>query len=134
MHRRAVGGDPGACLPPGAVGKLGFVDRRIAPGPAGGRTVVLKQHRRGAPAQMPFQVVGQHAQEHLGAAPFGLVDVDRAHLELAQFQGSECPFHPCQALVGIHRPFGAETGRRVALAGSHPLGGKPWPCMTESPN
>jgi len=60
--------------------------------------------------QMPGEVVGQHAQEHVCADPVLEVVVDRADLKLGAFEGPERELDLLEVLVGADHVTGAQFG------------------------
>ena len=111
--RQAVCGQPCGCgfgraLMARTLGRLRFLHGRGALGAGAFGIVVLEQHRRQAPAQVPLEVAGQGAQEHVGAHALGGVDVDRAHVESGGLEVAECTLHARQRLVGFHGLVGAD--------------------------
>lgn len=70
--------------------------------------MIHEQERCQRLAQVPDDVVGQHAQEDMRAHAAGQAVVDRADLESDRLEGAEGAFHTGQALVGEHRRFGIE--------------------------
>ena len=59
-------------------------------------------------AHVPLDVVGEHAEEDVGADPAFEAVVDGAHLEIDGLVAAERPFDPAQALVGPDRLFRRE--------------------------
>jgi hypothetical protein len=74
--------------------------------------LIIEQHRRERAAQVPFQVIGQHAQQHVRPDPRRGPVEHRAQLKIRPLQRTECPLDMRQALVGPH------GGRGVGLLGS----------------
>src|ERR1700677_4656816 len=69
--------------------------------------------------QMPLDMIGEHAQEDVGAYAFGGPVADRADLKIDRLQASEGALHPGQILVGLDRLIGVE--RRGGNAGAHDI-------------
>ena len=77
-------------------------DGRGTAGFGGGRVVVVEEHH------VPLDVVGEHAEEDVGAdAPLEAV-VDGPHLEIHPLEAAEGALDPAEALVGPDRVFGPE--------------------------
>ena len=103
----AVGSSPGVrpCL--GALGDPSGLDGRV-PGGAGRRAVVvLEQERREAPAHVPLDVVGEHAEEDVGADVVGGIDIDGTHPEEV-LDGAEGLLDTGEALVGFDGRLAAD--------------------------
>ena len=108
--REAVHGKPLRCglgvgLVLGAIGDLRRFDGRVAPGAHRDQVVVLEQQRSQPPSHVPFDVIGEHAQEDMPAHVVLAVDVDRAdpQMILARVEGA---FHVGEALVGLDSGLG----------------------------
>ena len=52
---------------------------------AGGGIVIVKENRRQSTAHVPFDIVGQHAEQDVSANPVGQIVVDGADLEIDRF-------------------------------------------------
>jgi len=63
-------------------------------------------------AQVPFDVVGQHAEEDVGTHPIRQMMVDGPDLQVHALQAPKGPFHLGQAVVVGLRIFGLQLGRR----------------------
>src|SRR5260221_177298 len=88
--------------------------RRTVPGPApgawrgsGGGVVVFEQDRGEALMHVPGEVVGEHADQHVGADPAGEPVADGAD-EQVGVQAAEDAFDVFQGLVGLHRACGGQ--------------------------
>ena len=68
-----------------------------------GRLIGVGEHQL-APglAHVPFDVVGEHAQEDVRAHPVGLAVVDRAHLQVDRLERAKRPLDVGQRLVVAH--------------------------------
>ena len=74
-------------------------------GPRGLRRVrigVLEQQRGEPPLHVPLDIVGQHADEHVGAHAVFQVVVDRADLQVHRLEAAEGALDGAEALVGAH--------------------------------
>ena len=79
--------------------------RAAPPTPRGLRRVrigVLEQQRGEPPLHVPLDVVGQHADEHVGAHAVFQVVVDRADLQVHRLEAAEGTLDGAEALVGAH--------------------------------
>ncbi len=76
--------------------------------------LVVEQHGLQFLAHVPFDVVGEHAQEDMGPG-LGAV-VDGTDLQIHGLQAAEGPFHRTQPLVGAHRAGTVELALRQAGA------------------
>jgi hypothetical protein len=56
----------------------------------GGAIVVIIEHRRQPGAQAPFDVIAEHAQEHMGADASAEPVVERPDLQIDRLQRAEC--------------------------------------------
>lgn len=75
-----------------------------------GAVFVGKGQRCPGFAEVPGQVGGEHADEHVGPYPvFGVV-VDRAQLQIDRFDRAEVAFDVGQELVGRHDLAGVHPG------------------------
>src|SRR5262245_147151 len=105
---------------------LGY--RRRAGSFGGGPVVIVKQDGRQCLAHMPFEMIGEHAQEHVGAHARAGPVVDRTNFEVYGLDAAKGPFDTGQALVGAHRSggidsFGWHTGTQHVEAIERPLFG-----------
>ena len=103
---QAVMGALGASLVLSCGGDFGRRHHRRALG-AGGIMVVEEQGSETL-THLPFNVVGEHAQQDMGAHPFGGAVVNRPDLEVHGLEASEGALDPVEALVGVHGPVGIE--------------------------
>src|SRR5215813_4665841 len=78
-----------------------------AGGPGGGGVVVFEQHGRELVLHVPGDVVGEHADQRVGADPAGEPVADRPDQQVG-VQAAEHPLDVLQGLVGLHRAAGAE--------------------------
>jgi hypothetical protein len=63
---------------------------------------------------MPFEVIGQHAEEDVRAHPIGQPVMDRTDLQINSLDAAERPLHQGQGFVTAHRRRVAEDlGRQV---------------------
>src|SRR3954449_7496289 len=65
---------------------------------------------------MPFDMIGEHAQEDVSAYPFSRPVTDRSDLEIDGLQAAEGACDPREVLVGLHRLVGVEMLCRHAGA------------------
>ncbi len=77
--------------------------------------VVVEQHRRERPAHVPFEIIGQHAEENMGAHARADPVMDRADLDVDGLQAAEGALDTSEALVGQHgpSPSSVSAGRLV---------------------
>ena len=73
--------------------------------------VVLEQHRGEVALHVPDDVVGEHAQEDVGADAVGPAMVDRTDVEVAGFDVAKAAFGVAEALVGEDEVGGCEAVR-----------------------
>ena len=93
---------------------LGLGHRRGALRVARGRIVLVEQHRGQAPAHVPFQIVGQHAEQDVRAHPRRGPMEHRTQLEIDGLQRAEGVLHAAETFVGAHRGGGIGLrGRQV---------------------
>ena len=83
------------------IGALGRGDGVGAFGGGGGFVVVDEQDWGQGLFHVPADVVGQHAQEHVGAHPIGQAVADGAHVEFG-VEGAEEPLDVFESLVAQH--------------------------------
>ena len=83
-------------------------DDGSARGVRSGRVVLVEQDGGEPLAHVPFDVVGEHAQQHVSAHALGEVVVDGPHLEIDGLDAVEGALDPAQSLVGAHRVLGSE--------------------------
>ncbi len=57
-----------------------------------GALVIVEQDRSECLTHVPFEVVGEHAQQHVGADPIGQAVMDRSDLEINGFDRAEGEF------------------------------------------
>ena len=94
VHGQPPVADPGGTLAAGPLGGPGLLHGGGALGPGALGIIVVEQHRRQASAQMPLDMAGQGAQEHVGADPVGAVDIHRPHIEPGGLEGAEGALDP----------------------------------------
>ena len=67
----------------------------------------MEEERRQGVAQMPFDVIGEHAEEDMGAHAVCRPVSDRPDVEIDGFQGPEGAFDTGEILIGLHRLGGS---------------------------
>ena len=77
--------------------------------------MILKQQRRQLPAQVPLDIIGEHAKQFVAVYRGFAVDIYRAKIKIG-FQATECAFDLAQALVGLDCLNRADGGRIQAGA------------------
>ena len=87
----------------------GLLDHRGALSFGGGRVVVVEQERLEGLAHVPLDVVGEHAQQDVGAHPVGAAVVDRPYLQVDGLEGPKGALDLRQVLVGAHGLCGIEV-------------------------
>jgi hypothetical protein len=86
VHRQIV---PGAFARRLATRRIGAPGRGYDRDPRRGRCiapVIVKQDRSKRGAHVPFEVVGEHAEQHVRPHPIGQAMMDRANLEIDSFE------------------------------------------------
>ena len=78
-------------------------------GRSGFWVIVVEQQRLELGAHVPFDVVGEHAQEDMRAHPVAGVVVDGTHLEVHGLEAAEGTLDGTQALVGAHGLRGIQS-------------------------
>ncbi|WP_245272713.1 hypothetical protein [Mesorhizobium sp. LNHC221B00] len=68
----------------------------------------MEQQRRQGLPQMPFDVIGEHAQKDMSAYAWRRPVADRPDFEIDGLQGSEGPLDTRQILIGLDRFCGVE--------------------------
>jgi len=76
-----------------------FGGHRVGSGGCG--FLVVKEHGLENRAHVPFHVIGEHAQEHMGSHAVGVAVVDGAHLEIDGFDAAERVLHEAEVLVAL---------------------------------
>ena len=110
--RSVVGGVAGGLAL--GVGGAGGGGDRVVPG----RWVFVGVGQRGqGAAQVPGQVLGEHADQHVGADPVGQVVVDRAQVQVVGLDVAEVAFDVGELLVGARRWPGRPAGWRARWCG-----------------
>ena len=89
VHRQPVLRVTGGLLGHGRRRALRFGDDAVASGFGRFLVGIVVEHRLEAGAHLPFDVVGEHAQEDVGANAVGQPMVDRPHLEIDGLQAAE---------------------------------------------
>src|SRR5882672_1292453 len=117
VDREAVLGSAGGLLGDGGGGALGFGDDAGALRLGGILVGVVVEHMRQALAHMPFQVVGEHADKHVGAHAIGQPVIDRPDLEIDGLDAAEGALHQAKGFVAAHRGGVVESGG--GQAGTH---------------
>ena len=81
--------------------------------------MVVEEHGGEASTHVPFEVVGEHAQQDVGADPVGRIVMNGAHLEVDGFEATEGALDAAQAFVSGDGAWGIEiTGGQ---AGAHDI-------------
>jgi len=105
MHRSVVGGSFGACFADGVVRSPGRRHRRYALDRGGFFVIVVKQDRRQVLSHMPLDIVGQHAQKHVGSDSAVQAMVNRTNIEVHWLEAAERSFHDRQPFVRTNGLF-----------------------------
>ena len=79
--------------------------------------MILKQQRCQLSAQVPLDMIGEHANQSVAAHRGFAVDVYRAKIKIG-FQVAECAFDLAQDLVELDRPNGAD-GSSIQASADH---------------
>src|SRR5271157_2222572 len=74
----------------------------------------MEEERRQLLAHMPFDVIGEHAQEDVGAHSVLVPVTDRTDIEIDGLHAAEGAFDAGQILVGLNGFFGIEMLGRYA--------------------
>ena len=119
VDRQAVPGSPGGLLGDGGGGALGLGDDAGAQRLGRLLLSVVVQHRRQALAHVPFEVVGEHAQEDVGAHALFEPVVDRPDLRDRPSLGSGRRARPREGFVALDR--GGVVERGGGQAGAHDI-------------
>src|SRR5271165_5606518 len=117
--KKAVLGPTGGLLGNGGRGALGFGDDTGAQRFGGMLVGVVVEHGRQALAHVPFQVVCEHAQKHVGAHTLGQPVIDRPDLEIDGLDAAEGALHQAEGFVAAHR--GGVVERSGGQAGAHDI-------------
>ena len=88
-------------------------DRRRPLGIGCGEFGVVEQQRRQGVAQMPLNMIGEHAEEDVGPYTVGGPMADGTDIEVDGLEASEGAFDPREILVGLNGFFG------IKLRGRH---------------
>ncbi len=92
----------------GGWGGLGLGDWGGAPGFAGVPVMVVEQHWSQRLAHVPFEIVGEHAEQDMGAHPRCGPMEHGTQLDIDGLHAAEGAFDAGKALVGPHGIGGAE--------------------------
>ena len=87
-------------------------DRAFAQGFGGVLVVVVVEHRGEAGAQAPFQIIGEHAEEHVSADALLQPMMDRANVQIDGLQTAKGALDHAERFVG----------RTVAASSRRPAG------------
>jgi len=71
--------------------------------------VIVEQDGGERLAHVPFQMIGEHAQEHVGAHAWADPMEDRTNVEVDGLEAAEGALDAGQALIGAHRISGIES-------------------------
>lgn len=82
---------------------MGLGDDAVPKGFGGGAVVIVVEHRRSALAHMPFDVVGEHAEEDVCPHHRRHPMEDRPDVEIDRLQAAKGALHVGQRLVGLDR-------------------------------
>jgi len=108
VHREAVVGALGRGLSACGGGASGGSDDGGARGLGGGLVVVVEEDGSEGLAHVPFEVVGEHAQQDMGADAVGAAMVDGADLEIDGLMAAEGALDPGELLVAGDNAGGVE--------------------------
>ena len=97
---QTVVGAFGPGLARGGGRRLSLGDRRGSQSLARGAIVVVEHHGRERLAHVPFEIVGEHAQEDMGADAIAGIVEDRPDFEIDRLGAAEGPLDMGQAFVG----------------------------------
>ena len=75
---------------------------------AGGRIGFVEQHLGEAPAHVPLQIIGQHAEQDVGAHPWCGPVEHRTQLEIDSLQPAEGVLDAAETFIGAHRGVGRQ--------------------------
>lgn len=89
-------------------GRGGFGGRHDGRALGAGRVMVVEQQGGEALTHVPFDVVGEHAQQDVGTHALGGTVMNGPDLEVHGLEASEGTLDPTEAFVGVHRPLGIE--------------------------
>ena len=95
---------------------LRLADRREALGLGGGAIVVVKEDGCQRLPHVPFEVIGEQAQEDVGADAILVPVEDGPHFEVDGLAAAEGAFDRREGLIGAHRGLGVEFGLRYRCA------------------
>ena len=74
--------------------------------PRAPRIGLVEQHRGEAPAHVPLQIIGQHAEQDVRAHPWRGPMEHWTQLEIDSLQRAEGVLHAAETFVGAHRRGG----------------------------
>jgi transposase len=110
VDRQAVVGALGGGLATRSLGALSGSDDGGSCGGSLGALMIVEQVRSERLAHVPLEIVGEHAQQHMGADPIGQAMVDRSDLEIDGLDRTEGTLGLAQALVDPHDIAGSQRG------------------------
>ncbi|EXI77322.1 MAG: hypothetical protein AW12_03119 [Candidatus Accumulibacter sp. BA-94] len=116
MQRRTVVGASGGILDLCVGRSLGRGDRGRFLGRRRVDELILEEHRFQTAAHMPFNVIGEHAQEDLRPHPLGAVVEDGSPLQIDHLDRTEGALDLRQAFVSGDRGIGRQLVGREAGA------------------
>ena len=119
MHRRAVFGEAGCLLAAGDLGALGLGDDAGAHRRGLFLISLVVEHRGEPGAHVILDMVGEHAQEDVGAHARRRPMEDWTQVDVDGLQGAECTFDQRETLVGTDRDGIVE--RLLRQAGAHDI-------------
>ena len=82
VDRQAVSGALGSGLAASGLGTLCGCDDGGSRGGSLGALMIVEQDRSQRLAHVPLEIIGEHAQQHVGTDPIGQAVVDRSDLEI----------------------------------------------------
>lgn len=89
VHGQALGRSLGLDLGQGARGALRLGEHGVATRLGAGFVFLIEEQRLEPLAHLPFDVEGEHAQEHVCAHPLGLVVIDRADVQVHALEAAK---------------------------------------------
>lgn len=111
MDGQVVFGDACGFLLSGGIRGFGGSDR-IAILPLGCDVFIVKQQRRPSLTQMPFDQVGQQADEDMRPNAVCGAMMNRPDGQVDSFEGSKNAFHAGEIFITAHRVCGGQAGFR----------------------
>src|SRR5260370_40398868 len=100
----------GGGLAMSGVGALGGCDDGGSCGGGLGTLMIIEQDGSERLSRVPFEIIGEHAEQYVGADAIGQAMVDRPDLEIDGLDRAEGAFGLAQTLVGPHDIAGSERG------------------------